>query len=192
MSRPLLPANLDQELKNINSLRYWYAIARALHRGQKRKPHRQSLPSELVLYIFRLCDLPRCHPSPVLGLHWLEKTTLGDRTLAGSTWGLEGQDRLWCATPPLSKQFLEQINKPRLRARSKSRGWGDQIWFEIGILKRLAASKVPPPPSAEIEQAELGIRSDAWGPGHHDLGEEVEAQLNPLTGRPCDGACSWM
>ncbi|KAG9037420.1 hypothetical protein FRB95_005709 [Tulasnella sp. JGI-2019a] len=193
MSTPLLPDDLDRELNNITSLHYRYAIARALHRGQEWQPNRPWRPSlslELVLYIFRLCDLPRRRPSPALHLPWLQGPTEGeDETcVTVSAWGSDIEDRLWCAAPPLSKRYLEQIHKIRLYTLSCDQGWCDQpkngsfSWFEIGILQRTAASEADAPGSDEAERIEVEVGNDAWGLSYQN--SDLEAEPNPSTGTP--------
>ncbi|KAG9037417.1 hypothetical protein FRB95_005706 [Tulasnella sp. JGI-2019a] len=192
MSTPLLPGNLDRELNSVTSLRYRYALARVLYRGQEQQPdqpRRPGLPSELVLYIFRLCDLPRRDPSPALYFPWLQGRTVEDEEelyVTVSAWGPERQDRLWCTTPPLSMEYLEQIHKFRLRTLSKDQGWGGNpktgswSWFEIGILKRLAASEAPSQSPGEVAQTEVKVGGKGWGLSYSD--SDQEAELNPLTG----------
>ncbi|KAG9037418.1 hypothetical protein FRB95_005707 [Tulasnella sp. JGI-2019a] len=197
MSTPLLPGDLDPEPHDITSLRYRYAIARALHRGQgwqPDQPRRPSLPSELVLYIFRLADLPRCDPSKALYLPWLQEncTVEGEERTYDNffAWGPEIRSRPWCATPPLSEAYLEQIHKFRLRTLSKDQGVagdreeGNNGWFEIGILQRLAANEANVPSPEEAERTEVNVGSDAWGLSHRVSDWGAEAELNPSTGKP--------
>lgn len=107
----------DQEPTDLDRLRYYYSVARALHRGQEGRP---SLPPELVLYIFRSCSITRHDPSPTLLLRWLPESAPACSVTAA---GGDISDRLWCATSPLSKRFLEQSHKLRLVTTSKDQGW---------------------------------------------------------------------
>ncbi|KAG9037424.1 hypothetical protein FRB95_005713 [Tulasnella sp. JGI-2019a] len=188
MSEPLLPDNLDRELNDITSLRYRYAIARALYRGQEWRPdqpRRPSLPSELVLYIFRLSGRPLRHPSsapsPEKTTPEAEKWT--DVTI--SAWGEMLRDQLWCATPPLSARCLEQIRTFRLRTLSCDQKWfrghekESYSWFEIGILQRRATSWAP---ALFLGEAKQTKRSDAWVLTREDSGGNAE--LNASTGIP--------
>ncbi|KAG9037427.1 hypothetical protein FRB95_005716 [Tulasnella sp. JGI-2019a] len=194
MSESLLE-NLDRKLNDINSLHYRYALARALYRGQERlldQPRRPSLPSELVLYIFRLCGLDRCHFCPAPSLPRFEKTILRGKewpVITVSAWGATPKDKLWCATPPLSAQCLNQINTFRLRTLSGGRHLfrvdpkGESCsWFEIGILRRRATSEAPAPFPGEVKRTKAKIGSDAWLLTRED--SDGEAELNPLTGKP--------
>ncbi|KAG9037423.1 hypothetical protein FRB95_005712 [Tulasnella sp. JGI-2019a] len=186
MSSPFLPRDLNRD-----SLRYRYALARALYHGQEWKPdqpRRPRLPSELVLYIFQLSGLPRRHPSPALCLPWLEKSVVGDEQVTEvtiPTGEAEIQDRLWCTTPPLSELFLEQIRKFRLRTLSRDQRLhsctppGNWSWFEIGILQRLDASESSVP---SAEQTEVVVGGEGWGLSSQGPGGRAE--LNPLTGKP--------
>ncbi|KAG9037426.1 hypothetical protein FRB95_005715 [Tulasnella sp. JGI-2019a] len=191
MSEPLLPENLDQELNDINSLRCCYALARALYRGQEwplDQPRRASLPSELVFYIFQLCGLDRRHACQAPCLPPLEKTILGGGKWAGVTVSARGatlQDRLWCATPPLSEPCLKQIHTFRLRTLSRDQHWltdpkkPSYSWFEIGILQRRATSWAP---ALFLGEAKQTKRSDAWVLTREDSGGNAE--LNASTGIP--------
>ncbi|KAG9032186.1 hypothetical protein FRB95_001813 [Tulasnella sp. JGI-2019a] len=187
-----LPNLFGRALNDIDSLRYHYSVARALHRGQEwqpDQPRRPSLPSELVLYIFRLCDLPRRDPSPAFRLHWLEESTVegeeGTPFTVSAGWGGERKNGLWCTTPRLSQSYLEQLHKFRLRTLSKDQGWcsnpshGSWSWFEIGIVQRPAAGEADAPSPEEIE---VEVSSDAWGLSRRDSDEEAE--LDPSTGKP--------
>ncbi|KAG9037422.1 hypothetical protein FRB95_005711 [Tulasnella sp. JGI-2019a] len=128
MSASSLPDDLDRELNNINSLRYRYAIVRALHRGQEWQPDQprwSGLPSGLVLYIFRPCDLPRRDSSPALYLPWLQENMVeGEAGMDATVLSLGNRrDGLWYATPHLSESYLQQIHQFRLHTLSKDGGW---------------------------------------------------------------------
>ncbi|KAG9037421.1 hypothetical protein FRB95_005710 [Tulasnella sp. JGI-2019a] len=191
MSIPLPFGDTDWELNDITSLRCRYALARALHRGQKRsldQLRRPSLPPELVLYIFRLCDLRRRDPSPSLYLPWLQERHTQESTYF-FTRRVERQHRPWCVTPHLSEPYLKQIHTFRLRTLSTDRrsagslGEGSYSSFEIGILQRLAASEANVPSAVEAERTEVKVGSDAWGLGYRDSDQKVEPELDPSTGK---------
>ncbi|KAG9037415.1 hypothetical protein FRB95_005704 [Tulasnella sp. JGI-2019a] len=148
-------------------------------------PRRPSLPSELVLYIFRLCSLSRRDPSRAHYLPWLQEQWKG---ITVSTWEPERQYRLLCVTPPLSGMYLEQIHKFRLRTLSKDYDWFSETkirgwsWFDIGIVQRLAASEANAPSPGKAERTEVKLGSDAWGLSPQVSDEEAE--LDASTGKP--------
>lgn len=65
--------------------------------------------------------VPRSDPSPALGLRWLSGNTTP--LTVGAAMNGAISSRLWCSSPPLTKQFLEKSCKMRLLTLSKDQGW---------------------------------------------------------------------
>jgi len=184
---------------------YFHALARALHRGigigipgdsqhQKGINRRPGLPTELILYIFRLAGVINRAPSPQSSFKWayqvprgLADVILGTLHRADCRWvfGSSGalERSLLFETPSLDRAMLMKMGQIRLTTLSKDQGWcsnprdGSWSWFEVGIL-------APPPPQDASESPAKAIPEDEIDFLEGPEAPIREPKINPSTGVP--------